>query len=231
MANFTKLTWDGAGTRAYHTGVDHVALYPKTSSGYADGVAWNGVTNITKSADGGEPNAIWADNIKYGVLMSKESAKGTIKAFTFPDEWHACNGEEEIGTDTGMYIGQQTRKHFGLIWRETVNDDSNTESYIYHVMYDNVATPSEMSNDTINDSPDAMEMSWDFESTPVTETFTVGSTSVTKTTSTVDIPTKGLSQTKITALENKFFGDETASTGNNPTMPTLADIYGILSGT
>lgn len=231
MAEFTKLTWDGTGTRAYHTGVDHVALYPKSSSGYENGVAWNGVTNITKSADGGEPNAIWADNIKYGVLMSKESAKGTIKAFTFPDEWHACNGEEEIGTETGMYIGQQTRKHFGLIWRETVGDDTATESYVYHIMYDNVATPSEMSNDTINDNPDAMEMSWDFESTPITETFTVGSNSVTKTTSTADIPTKGLSQTKITALEKKFFGDETTSTGNNPTMPTLAEIYGILSAT
>lgn len=225
---YTKLTWDGTGTRAYHTGVDHVALYPKGANGYEKGVAWNGVTNVTKSADGGEPNAIWADNIKYGVLMSKESAKGTIKAFTFPKEWHACNGETEIGTGTDMYIGQQTRQHFGLIWREMVGDDTSAESYIYHVMYDNVATPAEMSNDTINDNPDAMEMSWDFESTPITETFTVGAAQVTKTTSTVDIPTKGLSQTKLTALEEKFFGNGTSA---DPTMPTLAEIYGILSAT
>ena len=45
-----KLQWDQTGERRFETGVDRGVLYPQNESGaYPLGVAWNGLSNVTKS--------------------------------------------------------------------------------------------------------------------------------------------------------------------------------------
>ena len=89
-----KLIWDADGARKFSMGVEKGVLYPKADggSGYDNGVAWNGLTGVTESPSGAEPTDLWADNQKYARLISGEDYGFTVEAYTYPDEWGACDG-------------------------------------------------------------------------------------------------------------------------------------------
>lgn len=164
-----ELVWDKVGEHFYETGVDHGVLYvyDKKNSRYGKGVAWNGLTSITQSPSGADENAQWADNIKYLSLRSVEEFGGTIEAFTYPDEWMVCDGSES--PVKGVTIGQQGRSLFGLVYRSIVGNDTegNDHGYKYHLIYGATASPSERQYQTVNDSPEAATMSWEFTTQPV----------------------------------------------------------------
>ena len=108
-----KLVWDETGKRTFETGVDHGILYlPDSNGAYSTGVAWNGLTGVTESPSGAEQTALYADNIKYLNMTSAEEFGATITAYTYPDEFGQCDGSAEL--TTGVLIGQQARKPFGL---------------------------------------------------------------------------------------------------------------------
>lgn len=170
-----KLTWDEAANRIYETGVDRVVLFPMdgtsvTNSAYGYGKAWNGVTGITENPEGADANDIYADNMKYLSLISVENWKATIKAYTWPRQFNACQGELEFndGTHMGLFFGQQNHQKFGLAWRTIVGNAVAGDSYGYklHVAYGLTAAPSEKDHATVNDSPEATEFSWDLNSIP-----------------------------------------------------------------
>lgn len=168
------LVWDADNERLFETGVDHVVLYLMNDDGkYAEGVAWNGVTGITESPEGADANDIYADNIKYLSLISKEDWKGTIKAYTYPKEFNQCMGNFGIGTtDSALgfkaHVGQQKRKKFALSWRTRLGNDTLGDSFAYkiHIAWGLSAAPSEMDHATQNDSPEAQEFSWEISSIP-----------------------------------------------------------------
>lgn len=164
----SKLTWDKIGERFFETGVDHGVLYPISEKGeYNKGVAWSGLTAVTESPSGAEANPQYADNIKYLNLISTEDFGGTIEAFYYPDEWKECDGSKEVAP--GVTIGQQNRKTFGLAYRTKLGNDVEGQDYGYklHLVYGAVATPSERNYQTVNDSPEATALSWEFTTTPV----------------------------------------------------------------
>ena len=162
------LVWDQVGERTYETGVDHGVLYiPNASGVYAEGVSWNGLTTVTESPTGAESNAQYADNIKYLNLISAEEFGGTIEAFTYPDEFAACDGTSLPAE--GVAVGQQSRKGFGLCYRTKVGNDVDgmDHGYKLHLVYGALAAPSDKAYATVNDSPEAIAFSWDFTTTPV----------------------------------------------------------------
>lgn len=164
----SKIVWDKTGERFYETGVDHGVLYPMQSSGeYSLGVPWNGLTAITESPSGAEASPIYADNIKYLTLMSAEEFNATIEAYTYPEEFGECNGEASIAS--GVTVGQQTRKLFGLSYRTKLGNDTEGTDYGYklHLVYNALAGVSDKGYTTINDSPEAMTLSWEISTTPV----------------------------------------------------------------
>lgn len=164
----SQLSWDKDGERLFETGVDRVVLYPMNSQGvYQKGVAWNGVTGITESPEGAEANDIYADNIKYLSLISKEDWKGTIKAYTFPDEFNACMGNAKRNS-IQAFFGQQSRTKFALSWRSLWGNDVVGDQFAYkvHIAWGLTAAPSEMDHNTENDSPEATEFSWEISSVP-----------------------------------------------------------------
>lgn len=165
----SRLMWDADGARLYESGVNQVALFPKTGSNgvYGTGVAWNGVTSISETPSGGEPTALYADNAKYLTLMSVEELGGTIEAYMHPDEFAACDGSASL--ETGVVIGQQTRKEFGLAYKTAIGNDvdGTDHGYKLHLIYNALAKPSEHQYSTINDSPEASTMSWEYSTTPV----------------------------------------------------------------
>lgn len=166
-----KIVWDVDSTRTYETGVDHGVIYPRADEGdYPKGVAWNGLTGFTESPSGAEPTDLYADNIKYLTMRSAETLDGTLTAYTYPPEFAVCDGSAEIAP--GVTIGQQARRSFGFSYRTVKGNDvaGNDYGYKLHLLYGCTASPSEKAYATINDSPDAIEFSWEISTTPVNVT-------------------------------------------------------------
>lgn len=171
MPTTNALTWDGSGERLFETGVDHVVLYLLDAQGaYSTGVAWNGVTSIAESPSGAEPTDLYADNIKYLTLMSAETLSATLEAYTYPDEFEACDGSAELVS--GATIGQQPRARFGLCYRTRLGNDIDGDNHGYklHMIYGCQASPSQRTYQTVNDSPEAITFSWEINTTPVNVT-------------------------------------------------------------
>lgn len=164
-----KLVWDAEGMRTYETGVKQAVLFPKTgvSGAYADGVAWNGLTKVTESPSGAEPSPLWANDQKYLELMSSEQFGCTIEAYTYPEEFEQCNGAKSLAP--GVTIGQQPRKPFGLCYKTTIGNDTDgiEHGYKLHLVYGCLAKPSSRDYSTINETPEAVTMSWEISTTPV----------------------------------------------------------------
>lgn len=209
------LTWDGSGERLYETGVDRGVLYVMSTGGtYGTGVAWNGLTGVTESPSGAEETALYADNIKYVSLYSAEEFGATIEAYTYPDEFAECDGSAELAT--GVTVGQQSRKTFGLCYRTLLGNDTDGQSHGYklHLIYGATASPSEKAYATVNDSPEAITFSWEITTTPVNVTGMSPTASIT-------IDSTKADPTCLAALEAKLYGSTEPS--GTPTLP-LPDV-------
>lgn len=163
-----KLVWDQISEKVYETGADHAVLYLPNNEGiYEKGVAWNGLLGFDENPSGAEATKLWADNINYATMYSAEEYGGTIRAYTYPDEFEACDGSAEIAP--GVVIGQQNRRAFGFSYRTLVGNDVMGTDYGYklHLVYGCMCSPSAKTHDTVNDSPSAVEFSWEVTTTPV----------------------------------------------------------------
>ena len=210
----SRLTWDTTGERYYETGVKQGVLYPIQADGkYTKGVAWNGLTAVTESPSGAEATALYADDIKYLNLLSNEEFGATIEAYTYPDEFADCDGSAALAT--GVMIGQQKRKIFGLCYRTTLGNDVDGNDYGYklHLIYGCLAAPSEKAYATINDSPEAITFSWEVSTTPV-------NVAGFKPTSQITIDSTKADATKLAALEDILYGkDDNTSAGPRLPLP------------
>ncbi len=215
-----KLVWDESGKRLYETGVEKGVLYVQGENGqYQQGVAWNGLTAVTESPSGAEPTALYADDIKYLELFSAEEFGATIEAYTYPEEFEACDGSASLGT--GVTIGQQDRKAFGLCYRTVVGNDvkGNEHGYKIHLVYGAKAKPSEKAYATVNDSPEAVTFSWEVTTTPV-------NVAGFKPTASVTIDSTKIEAGKLKAIEDKLYGTES----QEPTLLMPDEIKQMLVG-
>lgn len=215
----SKLVWDATGERLYETGVKQGVLYPQGEGGtYPLGVAWNGLTAVTESPSGAEASPLYADDIKYLNLMSNEEFGATIEAYTYPDEFAECDGSASIAT--GVVIGQQKRKAFGLCYRTVLGNDVDSNEYGYklHLIYGALAAPSEKAYATINDSPEAITFSWEVTTTPVTVTGY-------KPTASITIDSTKANADKLAALEAILYGSEEAE----PRLPLPDEIAELMA--
>lgn len=198
----SKLVWDQTGYREFESGVRNVVLFPMGANGYENGVAWNGVTAINENPGGADKTELYADDIKYAVLRAAETFGFTIEAYTYPDEWNDCDGATEVAN--GVFLGQQPRKAFGLVYRTAIGDDQHPgmdKGYKLHIIYNATASPSSRSYTTINDNPDAISFSWEADSTPVNCTGH-------KAVSSIVIDSTKVDDTKLKALEAILFGSD-----------------------
>ncbi len=203
------LVWDDAGNRFYETGIDKGVLYPIDAAGdYPTGYAWNGLISVSENPTGAETSPLYADNIKYLELISKEEFGFTLEAYTYPDEFAQCDGSAlpQLGT----LVGQQTRTKFGLVYRTKVGNDVDGDAHAYklHLIYGALAAPSEKAYQSINDSPEAITFSWEVTTTPEAVTGYDPS-------SLVVIDSRTADATSLAALEVNLFGDG-ATTANLP---------------
>jgi hypothetical protein len=213
------LVWDQVGERLYEVGVDHGVLYIPSEAGvYDSGFAWNGLTTVTESPSGAEPNPQYADNIKYLNLISAEEFGGTIEAFTYPEEFAQCDGTAL--PDPGVAVGQQPRKTFGLSYRTQIGNDVEGAEFGYklHLLYGCQASPSEKAYATINDSPEAIAFSWEFTSSAVPVTGL-------KPTSLIVIDSTVVDAAELADLEDLLYG-----ASGPATLPTPDEVLALFTG-
>lgn len=215
----SKLVWDQTGERLYETGVKYGVLYVQEGTAYPKGVAWNGLTAVTESPSGAEASPLYADDIKYLNLMSAEEFGATIEAYTYPDEFMQCDGSAALAE--GVYIGQQSRKAFGMCYRTTVGNDVENNDYGYklHLIYGALAAPSEKAYATINDSPEAITFSWEVSTTPVNVTGH-------KPTASLTIDSTKVGEGVMAALEAVLYGSES----EEARLPLPDEILTIING-
>ena len=215
----TTLTWDQIGERLYETGVDRGVLYIPAAGVYSNGYAWNGLTNVTESPTGAEATAMWADNQKYLNLVSREEFEGTIEAYTYPDQFAACDGSAE--PEIGVRVSQQTRSTFGLCYRTRLGNDLLADDYGYklHLVWGALATPTEKGYATVNDSPEAITFSWTFTTTPVPVTGLKPSAHMVIDSTKVDAGALAI-------LEDSLYG----TVGGDPTLPSPDAVIAIFGG-
>ena len=197
-----KLTWDDTGKRLYETGVKQGVLYLLGEDGaYKNAVAWNGLTAVTESPSGAEATALYAEDIKYLSVVSADEFGATIEAYTYPEEFGQCDGSASLAT--GVYIGQQARKTFGMCYKTTLGNDVEGNDYGYklHIIYGAKASPSEKAYATINDSPEAITFSWEITTTPV-------NVAGFKPTASIVIDSTKADPTCLAALEAKLYGGD-----------------------
>ena len=226
MPDYAPLTWDQEGQRFYETGVEKGVLWVwdptanNNAGAWKDGVAWNGLTNVSEKPSGAEATALYADNIKYLNLLSNEEFAATIEAYTYPDEFAECDGSASL--TSGLVIGQQKRQKFCFSYQTKIGNDidGNDKGYKIHIVYNCLAAPSEKGYATINDSPEAITFSWEVSTTPIEV-----STSY-KPTALVTIDTTKLTAAQKTAVEAAIYG----SAQGNSALKTPSQLLSIIAG-
>lgn len=211
MDNKFLLEWDNTGDRLYETGIKNTVLYPYTNKEYKPGVAWSGITSINENPSGADETSLYADDIKYLSLRSAEQFGVTIEAYTYPDEWMACDGSASLVE--GVSIGQQSRQTFGLCYKSTIGNDTDglDHGYKLHLVYGGTAAVSSRQYSSINDSPEAITFSWEVSTVPVAVTDH-------KPTSVITIDSTKVDAAALAKLEAVLYGQK----GSMPSQDTVA---------
>ena len=130
----------------------------------------------------------------------------------------------------GVKFGQQTRKVFGLCYRTKIGNDEDFDDHGYklHLVYGATAAPSEKQNQTINDSPEAITLSWEFETSPV-------AVAGYKPVAHIEIDSTKADAEKLAALEEILYGKDgtdggSGSTGAvDPRLPLPAEVITLMT--
>lgn len=227
----SKIRWDQVGQKKYKTGVDHGVLYPQKNGAYPKGVAWNGLTAVTKTPSGAEDNKLYADNMQYLNLKSAEILGLTIECYFYPDEWAECNGESELAE--GVFVGQQRRNTFGFSYRNKLGNDTEGEDHGFelNLIYGCSSAPSEQANNTINDSPEAATFSYEVSTTPVDVSGVGPDGKPYKPTACITIDSTKVSREKLVELEGVLYGkDGTYIKTTDTDMDTSKKYYELVNG-
>lgn len=208
-----KLVWDKVGERYFEAGVEKGVLYLPENGVYSNGVAWNGLTAVNESTDGADISPYYADNIKYLNLMSNGDFKATIESYTYPDEFAECDGSAELAT--GVMIGQQKRKQFGFSYVTKIGNDTDgvDNGYKIHLVYGAMASPTDKSYSSINDSLEPITFSWEVSTTPVDVPNH-------KPTAHITIDSTKVNAAKLAELETILYGAE----NTEPRLPLPAEL-------
>jgi hypothetical protein len=212
----TRVTWDDAGLRLYHTGIDRGMLY--VVYGVPVAVPWNGLAGVTESPVGGDPTPYYLDGRKILNISSGEDFSATIEAYASPLEFAACAGRLRLST--GLYATGQPKQTFGFAYRTLIGNDSVGTGYAYkiHVIYNATAQIADFAHGTITTRPSPTLRSWNVTTYPVVS-------SGYRPTSHVVIDSRLVSSAGISGVEAILYGDDT----NDARLPTIPELITLLA--
>lgn len=209
----TALIWNNVGERYFEAGVDRGVFYGTDGVG----VAWNGLISVKESPSGGDPIPYYIDGIKYLNISGRKEFKGTIEAYTYPEEFAEYDGWVDL--NNGLVVDEQQRKPFGLSYRTGVGNDVDgiDHGYKIHVIYNALASPTERSYQTMGDDNEPLEFSWDFTTTPGKPDPTLSLAPWAH----FVIDSRKTNPTQMRFIEGYLYG----TAGRAPKLPTLEQMY------
>jgi hypothetical protein len=156
----TALIWDGLGDKVYETGVDRGVLYLSDGRG----VPWNGLTAVEDRTVSTVTPLYW-DGVKYNDIFVVGDFAGSLKAYTYPDEFMEFEGVQEIGV--GLFVTGQQPKTFGLSYRTRIGNDQTSElGHKIHILSNITAVPSTKAFKTNSRTMAAVEFEWNLTAVP-----------------------------------------------------------------
>lgn len=207
------LQWNVSAEKFLHRGLDQPVLFVHAADGTPGaGIAWEGLTGVTESPEGGEPEKLWANNVPYAEIVSKQTLNITLEALHYPEEFELCIGNSELYP--GLYLGQQAQRRFSICYRTQIYgaNSSAVVGHKYHFVFNLHATPSEMGHVTINESAENAEMSWEASSLEVNVSED-GYNNLSKLT----VDSRFVEAAALTTITNTIYGD--------PSVPTSTSAY------
>lgn len=151
-----ELAWDEIVDRTYQTGIERGVLYP--ASGPA--VVWNGLTTITET-NGAELKEYYYQGLKMLVRSVPDAYLAKIDAITYPDLIDELTGIIERSPGVRVHDGRSSRFH--LCYRTRIGNpiDGVDHGYKLHLVYNLIATPTDVNSQTIGAQIDPGSFSWD----------------------------------------------------------------------
>ena len=207
------LVWDKVGERQYETGVDRGVLYLSDESA----VVWNGLTSVIESRTR-DTKAYYLDGIKYQdrVIPGDYSAK--LTAFTYPDELDLMMGNADYAP--GVTVYDQPSRMFTFSYRTRIGNDlvGPDLGYRIHIVYNVVAIPSDITNNTIGDTPAPDAFEWQLEGAP-------NALPGYRHTNHISIDSRKISPIDLIGVESRLYGSP-AQDPNLPSFGELLDLVG-----
>ena len=156
------LSWDDISSRFYKVGLDHGVLYLYNDEAYTSGVAWNGLSSIEDSSSGHEKELLYTADFRSNILFTPKEFGGSIKCYTYPDEFEECIGNEEIAP--GLFAEESDGSMFGLSYRTKIGSSVDPNfAYELHLIYGAYVTEAKDSAATIGENVNVGAMSFSFE--------------------------------------------------------------------
>lgn len=210
----TGLKWHRPGDQTFETGIDRGVLYPEDGGA----VPWNGLISIENQGEA-EIKELYLDGQKYFTLVQAKDWKGTLEAYTFPDEFGDMIGIAELGD--GYYVDGQMPARFNLSYRTMINtpDVDDRQHYKIHLIYKATALLGDYSHQTL--SADATEPTpFSFELSAIPQKIPGARPSAH-----VIIDTRKLDNTTRGTLEGMLYGNG----ARDPQFPTIAELTDLLT--
>lgn len=209
----TRINWDAIGSRRFEMGVDRGVLYIDNNVG----VPWNGIVSVTEDFDGGETKAYYLDGERFLTRVKPTEYKAILEAYSSPEEFDQVDGTIELYD--GFFATNQPRRSFGLSYRTIVGDDvDDRRGYKIHILYNVFAKASSKGYQSISDSPETTNLTWELSSTPIN----VGPTL--KPSSHFVVDSRKVSPETLAEVENALYGSDTQS-ANQPPLEELIAIF------
>lgn len=155
------IVWDQIGDRAFETGLDRGVLYFPDGGG----VPWNGLTALEhKTSTTVEP--VHYDGIKFNDIIIAGDWSGTLRAYTYPDEFLEFEGVVE--EQSGLYIAEQPQSFFHLAYRTRVGSDTEgiSSGYKLHLLWNLTAIPSTRTYESLSLDVSPIEFEWSLTAVP-----------------------------------------------------------------
>lgn len=210
----TALVWDATGSRLFEAGTDRGVLYVGSNAG----VAWNGLTGVSESPTGGDPQPFYLDGVRFLNVSALEEFAATINAFSAPIEFGVCDGTRQIAA--GLFIGQQPRTPFNFSYRTLIGNDidGSDHGYKIHLVYNASASPSAKSNASNSDTVTPITFSWAVQTVPIRILNQQPSAHLI-------VDSTLTNPTKLAALETILYGNP----GVDPRMPQPSEMVTLLT--
>lgn len=157
----TKIEWDLVGERLYEGALDRGVLYNPEGKG----VGWNGLISFDENHNN-TAEEIYYDGIKINDLVTIGAFSGTLRAFTYPENFRFAEGIHE--DQTGVYITHQPQYRFGLCYRTKVGNDVQGLDFAYkiHILYNLTAIAETVTRQTLALEEEATEFAWNVSGIP-----------------------------------------------------------------